>query len=86
MPIVAHYKKNMYCHTNPNALMLFPRSGTPTLLASVECACRARHAQLQKTHLRHAQKKRKKEREKKKKKNLNSDTPCVRIRTRHVRK
>ena len=62
-----------------------------TLLASVECACRARHAQLQKTHLRHAQKKRKKKEGKKKKKKKkkksefghamcpNSDTPCSEI-------
>ena len=56
------------------------------LLASVECACCARHAQLQKTHLRHAQKKRRKKKKKKKKKSEfghamcpNSDTPCSEI-------
>ena len=45
----------------------------PILLASVECACRARHAQLQKTHLRHAQKKKKKRKKKKKKKKKKSE-------------
>ena len=48
------------------------------LLASVECACRARHAQLQKTHLRHAQKKKKKS-EFGHAMCPNSDTPCSEI-------
>ena len=55
-------------HSNgtPKRYICFFRHIHSKLLASVECACRARHAQLQKTHLRHTQKKKKKKKKKKK--------------------